>query len=748
MAPSDSPPSENTGIGIGTSLDRYEILGAIGRGGFGTVLRARHVHTRQVVALKVLRSSAARSEGALELLFREARIMASVRHPNIVQVFDCGVSEGRAFVAMELVEGRTLEDIVFEDGPLSAERLIPLATQLFSGLDAAHERGVVHRDIKPANLLVQADATLKILDFGISRAEMEEPGSGVTGRGTWSGTPGFMAPEQYAMGPVDARVDLYAAAVTLYCALTGRTPFPMDLPIGELARRVMQERAPSVQEAAPRIPPTLARAIDRGLARDPDARFPNAKAFRAGLLGDMGHDSSTVGPHAATAPLLVPSSPPTLGGTATPVLGSTPFMGLPSPPPVPQGLGFSSAPPSPHAMGASVHTAHPPSNIPPSGISPGWLLAGVGVGALVLVAGAVGGALVMGARATKDPSPKSGKGVGVPAASSGALKELADHGVYVDPPVLEKSGSFDKTQVCEGPNDLRFVNAKFDVKDGPAVLVAHNCEVELIDCEIRGPVGIRMQHNAVVMVRRGKIVAETAGIDFDGSALTLIDTSIEAQDGIRQASVGAVKLTKVEIRARSRGYVATSALDTSMEDTRIFAPVGLFAGSGHFKIARGAIESTLTALDVDGLTDVELEGTKVQGEIKIRGSLARVQNGKPQPTAAPLPAGSPLVDLPGLMVTVPQTNPEGANLSSFVHVVERAAPALRACKAGKPESIHLIVTIQGADIPARDHRIGAILPNPASSVGTCVANAFRAKIPDPWVEAGATHLFSFDVKLK
>lgn len=747
MAPSDSPPSENTGIGIGTSLDRYEILGAIGRGGFGTVLRARHVHTRQVVALKVLRSSAARSEGALELLFREARIMASVRHPNIVQVFDCGVSEGRAFVAMELVEGRTLEDIVFEDGPLSAERLLPLATQLFSGLDAAHERGVVHRDIKPANLLVQADGTLKILDFGISRAEMEEPGSGVTGRGTWSGTPGFMAPEQYAMGPVDARVDLYAAAVTLYCALTGRTPFPMDLPIGELARRVMQERAPSIQEAAPRIPQALARAIDRGLARDPDARFPNAKAFRAGLLGDMGHDSSTVGPLAPTA-LLAQGNPPTLGGTATPVLGSTPVMGLPSPPPVPQGLGFSSAPPSPHALGASVHTAHPPSNLPPSGISPGWLLAGVGVGALVLVAGAIGGALAMGAHASKDPSPKAPKGVGVPAASSGALKELADHGVYVDPPVLEKTGSFDKTQICEGPNDLRFVHAKFDVKDGPAVLVAHNCEVELIDCEIRAPVGVRMQNNAVVTVRRGKIVAETAGIDFDGSALTMYDTTIEAQDGIRQASVGTVKLSKVEIRARSRGYLATSALDTTMEDTRIFAPVGILTGSGHFKIARGAIESPLTAIDVDGITDVELEGTKIQGEIKVKGSLAHVKNGKGTPASAPLAAGSPLVDLPGLVVTVPQTNPETADLSTFVNVVERAAPALRACKAGKAESIHLVLTIQGPEIPGRNHRVGAILPNPQNPVGTCVANAFRAKIPDPWLEAGSIRLFMFDVKLK
>jgi serine/threonine protein kinase len=701
-----------------------------------------------VVALKVLRSSAARSEGALELLFREARIMASVRHPNIVQVFDCGVSEGRAFVAMELVEGRTLEDMIFEDGPFGAERLLPLATQLFSGLDAAHERGVVHRDIKPANLLVQADGTLKILDFGISRAEMEEPGSGVTGRGTWSGTPGFMAPEQYAMGPVDARVDLYAAAVTLYCALTGRTPFPMDLPIGELARRVMQERAPSIQEAAPRIPRTLARAIDRGLARDPDARFPNAKAFRAGLLGDMGNDSSTVGPLAPTA-LLSPSGPPTLGGTATPVLGSTPVMGLPSPPPIPQGLGFSSAPPSPHALGASVHTAHPPSNVPPSsGISPGWLLAGVGVGALVLVAGAIGGALAMGAHASKDPSPKSAKGVGVPAASSGALKELADHGVYVDPPVLEKSGSFDKTQLCEGPNDLRFVKAKFDVKDGPAVLVTHNCEVELIDCEIRGPVGIRLQHNAVVTVRRGKIVAETAGVDFDGSTLTMFDTQIEAQDGIRQASVGTVKLSKVDIRARSRGYLASSALDTNMEDTRIFAPIGILTGSGHFKIVRGAIESTLTAIEVDGLTDVDLDGTKIQGEIKIKGSLAHVKNGNPQPVAAPLTMGSALVDLPGLMVTVPQTNPEGADLSTFVNVVERAAPALRACKAGKAESVHLILTIQGPELPGRDHRIGAILPNPQGPVGTCVANAFRAKIPDPWLEAGSTRLFMFDVKLK
>ncbi len=277
MRPGDS--TEVTG-NTPPTIDRYTIEAPIGRGGFGNVFRARHMHTKQLVALKVLRSSAIRSGHTAAHLVREAQIMASVRHRNIVQVMDAGIVDDAAFVAMELVEGTTLGERIDTAGPLPIGVVLDLAHQLLGGLEAAHRAGVVHRDIKPQNLVVLADGTLKILDFGISKASFVAVSA--TSQEHWAGTPGYMAPEQYGSGDVDARADIYAAGATLFRMICGRRPFPEDH-FATLMTRVLSERAPLVSAFRPDAPAALVVAVDRALSRDRDARFPSAAAFAAAL---------------------------------------------------------------------------------------------------------------------------------------------------------------------------------------------------------------------------------------------------------------------------------------------------------------------------------------------------------------------------------------------------------------------------------------------------------------------------------
>lgn len=733
---STSPPS-STGLALGIEIDRYEVLSALGAGGFGQVYRARHKHTRQVVALKVLRTRLANDARALEQLFREARIMASIRHPNIVQVYDCGAEGGRAFVAMELVEGRSLDDMIFEDGSLDAGTVLPLALQLFSGLAAAHERGVIHRDIKPANLLVQANGTLKILDFGISRADLDEVSSGASQTGALAGTPGFMAPEQYAFGPIDARVDLYAAAVTLFAALSGRTPFSLDVALPALVHQVLHERAPSMASVVPTVPRGLAEAIDRGLARDPDARFQTAAEFREALLGERLEATRTGEANGSALAAPFRSAPP-LGATPTVALRSSAV-------PRPETLLVPNA-----RLGREESTSEPPNGttLEPqssavSRASPGWVLAGVAVGAIVLVTGAVVGAFVTEARAKKDTSTASQTGA-TGTGQGPAVKELAGEGIIINPPTLEKTGHFTTTQLCEGPNDLRFVNATFDVKEGPAIVVLHACTVELVSPTIRAPIGVRLHHAASVKIRGGSVVAETAGIDFDGRSLDMQDTRIEGGVALRQVGMGTVTLRRVSLVGRSFGYMASSALDTTLDEVTISGAVGLSTEGGHFKLTQGSVTGTSYALDLGGVASVDLTGTVLKGQVRKR-DLAEIHDPLQPPKPKPLSRDEPLVRFPGLAVSVPQVNPEGLDVGAFTRILSAASAGFRACGGKAGESIRLVVSVTGPEITEKDPTISVVLPYPTGPLGACVAQAFKKSVPVPWREAGASRAIIFSV---
>jgi serine/threonine-protein kinase len=264
-------------------VDRYELLAVLGSGGFATVYRARHVHTHQVVAVKILEN---KRSGA-DRFIAEARAAAAVQHRNVVRVLDCGQSGEDVFIVMELASGPTLAEALHA-GPFPPPRAVEIAIQILDGLEAAHARAIIHRDIKPPNILLTRDTDgsdlPKILDFGVSKQLTAISG---TLDGTAIGTPGYMAPELFGGAKhADARADVYAVAVTLYEMLSGRLPFSAAT-YEELVVQVATQRPAPISIAAPHVSAPIAAAVDRGLARDREARWQTAEQFASALRGAL-----------------------------------------------------------------------------------------------------------------------------------------------------------------------------------------------------------------------------------------------------------------------------------------------------------------------------------------------------------------------------------------------------------------------------------------------------------------------------
>jgi serine/threonine-protein kinase len=254
----------------------------LGAGSFGAVYEATHALTGESVAVKVL------FLGQFDLTPRvvaEARAMSAVRHPRVVRVLDAGVADtGEPFFVMELEHAPTLQDLLLQ-GPVPPARAIDLSLQLLEALAAVHQKGIVHRDVKPSNILVltrDGRDFVRVFDFGISKV----PGYGpMTLPGSSMGTPGFMAPELFGdAAGADGRADLYSVAVILFLLLSGRMPFDASS-YEDLVVKQRTQRAPALSLLAPYLPAVLATAVDRGLARDRDARWPTAAAFAAALAG-------------------------------------------------------------------------------------------------------------------------------------------------------------------------------------------------------------------------------------------------------------------------------------------------------------------------------------------------------------------------------------------------------------------------------------------------------------------------------
>jgi len=265
----------------------------------GEVYRARDERLSRSVALKVLPGEISADRSRLERFEKEARAASSLNHPNIVTIYDIGSSDSLAYIAMELVEGRTLREVL-ETGPIALRRLLALAAQAADGLAKAHAAGIVHRDLKPENLMVTRDGFVKILDFGLAKLvpagfESSE-GSHLatvtrgTEPGTVMGTVGYMSPEQASGHPVDFRSDQFSLGAILYEMATGKRAFDRATAIQTLSA-VIQDDPEPISAAAPKTPANLVWIIERCLAKDPDDRYGSTKDLARDLAALRDHAS-------------------------------------------------------------------------------------------------------------------------------------------------------------------------------------------------------------------------------------------------------------------------------------------------------------------------------------------------------------------------------------------------------------------------------------------------------------------------
>jgi len=261
---------------------RYEIRQVLGAGGMGTVYRAVDRELGETVALKTLSGASLADSGqaVLDRFREEIRLARRISHRNVVRTHDLGVANGTYYLTMELVDGRSLEDVLMQEGTLSARAVQSIAVQTLRALDAAHAVGVVHRDIKPPNLLLDGSGLLKVTDFGIARlADAGGRASKLTATGIVVGTPDYMAPEQLTGEAVDARADLYALGAVLYECLTGKSPHEGLGLLALFARAQQGTPAPDVRTERPEIPEGLAAVIRKALSPQASERYPNAEGM-------------------------------------------------------------------------------------------------------------------------------------------------------------------------------------------------------------------------------------------------------------------------------------------------------------------------------------------------------------------------------------------------------------------------------------------------------------------------------------
>jgi serine/threonine-protein kinase len=260
-----------------TLANRYEIKKVLGAGGMGMVYKALDKELGETVAIKTLRPEFMEADAnALDRFRSEIRLARRISHRNVVRTHDIGEAEGLYYITMEFVEGSSLKDLILSRGRLPAAAVVAIGKQLCRALEVAHEAGVIHRDIKPQNMVVEADGTLKVMDFGIARLQASSDGH--TRAGMVVGTPEYMSPEQLRGDELDGRSDLYSAGAVLYECLTGRLPLVADTPAG-LIGKVLTEVPVAPRASVAEVSPLLSAAIMRALEKDADKRPRTAIEF-------------------------------------------------------------------------------------------------------------------------------------------------------------------------------------------------------------------------------------------------------------------------------------------------------------------------------------------------------------------------------------------------------------------------------------------------------------------------------------
>ena len=253
---------------------RYNLVAKLGKGSMGIVYKAHDPNIDRPIALKVMRRDRVTSQDFVQRFLKEARAIGKLSHPNIVSVYDAGQDRGALFIAMELLEGKSLEEIM-KNKRLGPHDIVKLGIQVAEALDYAHQQGIVHRDIKPSNIILTPAEQVKITDFGIARIE-DPSATQQTQAGQILGTPAYMSPEQVRGGQVDSRSDLYSLGVILYELITGNRPFTGDS-IATIFSAILLEEPAALEVSDSPMRQTLNEVVVKSLNKSPEKRFHTGK---------------------------------------------------------------------------------------------------------------------------------------------------------------------------------------------------------------------------------------------------------------------------------------------------------------------------------------------------------------------------------------------------------------------------------------------------------------------------------------
>ena len=369
---------------VGDEIAGYRIEGVAGRGGMGVVYRANQLALDRDVALKIISPQHAGDASFRERFKRESRLAASIRHPNVISIYDAREESELLFITMDYVEGTDLRELIRSSGRLEPQRAARIVSQVADALDAAHARGLVHRDIKPANVLIADEGGREhayLTDFGLTKEVAS--GDALTKTGMFVGTVDYVAPEQIEAGAVDARTDVYALGCVLFHALTGRVPYAKDSDMAKVFAHA-QAPPPQLDEVVSDLSAEWQGVIGRSMAKDPEERYPSA--------GDLGRAATA----AAAGRRSAQPERTVAAGAAAPPPPPAPPMSSPPPPPVP--VTPPAATPRQPAPAPPVRRTPPPS-LPshPSGAPPpappgtgggrrGLLIGGIALAVLVVAA--------------------------------------------------------------------------------------------------------------------------------------------------------------------------------------------------------------------------------------------------------------------------------------------------------------------------------------------------------------------------